>query len=81
MLLNMYYYLHNTGQLYRIAFIITILYLQLLKANGDNNCRIDKVEIPMLLSRIILTFECYSGDDYNNLIIPIDNGNIYAFLN
>jgi hypothetical protein len=49
-----------------LLFIVVI-------SHGDNSCKIDKVEIPILPSRIILTFECYSGTDYNP-IIPIDNG-------
>ena len=53
--------------------LLIIVWIKILTINGDNNCRIDKVEIPLFRSRIILTFECYSGIDYNPTI-PIDNG-------
>jgi len=57
----------------KIRLFLTIVCIKVLALKGDNNCRIDKVEIPLLISRIILTFECYSGNDYNPTI-PIDNG-------
>ena len=54
--------------------MLLIIFILISIVNGDNSCKIDKVEIPILPSRIILTFECYSGTDYNP-VIPIDNGN------
>jgi hypothetical protein len=55
------------------VYFIVLLLVPLIIA--DNNCRIDKVEIPVYPSRIILTFECYSGMNFNP-DIPIDNGKL-----
>ena len=56
-----------------ICLILSLIFSLIVMVKNDNSCKIDKVEIPILPSRIILTFECYSGSDYNP-IIPIDNG-------
>lgn len=53
-----------------VCLLLLNSFVQIL---SDNSCKIDKVEIPILPSRIILTFECYSGTDFNP-VIPIDNG-------
>ena len=59
---------------YKIKQLLLIVFwTQGLLVKADNNCRIDKVEIPISQSRVILAFECYSGIDYNPTI-PIDNG-------
>ena len=59
---------------YKIKQLVLIVFwAQGLLVKADNNCRIDKVEIPISQSRVILAFECYSGIDYNPTI-PIDNG-------
>lgn len=55
--------------------VLIVLWIQGLLVRSDNNCRIDKVEIPISQRRVILAFECYSGIDYNPTI-PIDNGAI-----
>jgi len=62
-------------------FILILLFHCVLfsYSAADNSCKIDKVEIPLVPSRIILTFECYSGTDYNP-VIPIDNGTIFVQL-
>ena len=59
--------------------VIELLIVMRLDAVADNaeiSCLIDKMEIPVSPSRVILRFECYSGDGLNPSI-PIDNGLSY----
>ncbi len=64
---------------FRLIFSVLIIWTKFTLLNGDNNCKIDKIEIPLVPSRVILTFECYSGVDYNP-IIPIDNGKLFILI-